>query len=118
MESHPLTNVLMCRHTVPKKIPSPLWRGCIKKVWEVDLLECPHCQAKMKIVSFITQREVGESNTLSPWADPGMKSRVSLMIDAPEELNEGVHAREGLRQLEKSCVVSGAPAESEFELAV
>jgi len=27
---------------------------CIKKVWEVDPLECPRCHAEMKIISFIT----------------------------------------------------------------
>ena len=30
----------------------------IKKVWEVDPLICPHCQAEMKILSFIVERKV------------------------------------------------------------
>ena len=38
----------------PRNIPSPTWRECIKKIWEVDPLICPHCQTEMKIVSFIT----------------------------------------------------------------
>jgi hypothetical protein len=25
----------------PRLIPSPTWRECIKKIWEVDPLECP-----------------------------------------------------------------------------
>jgi hypothetical protein len=37
----------------PKKIPSRTWRECIKKVWEVNPLECTNCGAEMKIVSFI-----------------------------------------------------------------
>jgi len=36
----------------PKKIPSPKWRECIKKVWEVDPLSCPKCGSEMKIISF------------------------------------------------------------------
>jgi hypothetical protein len=42
----------------PKKIPSPQWRECIKKVWEVDPLACPKCGNEMKIISFITKAEV------------------------------------------------------------
>lgn len=42
----------------PRRIPPPLWRECIKKVWEVDPLICPHCQAEMKIISFIVERKV------------------------------------------------------------
>lgn len=38
-----------------KKIPSRTWRGCIKKVWEVDPLECPKCGDEMKITSFIDE---------------------------------------------------------------
>lgn len=42
----------------PRHIPGKTWRECIKKVWEVDPLECPRCGAEMKIVSFITQAAV------------------------------------------------------------
>ena len=42
----------------PRRIPPPLWRDCIKKIWEVDPLACPHCQAEMKIISFIVERKV------------------------------------------------------------
>jgi len=42
----------------PRNIPSPTWRECIKKIWEVDPLICPHCQTEMKIVSFITDYAV------------------------------------------------------------
>jgi Putative transposase len=42
----------------PHRIPSKTWRECIKKVWEVDPLKCPRCQAEMKIISFITQPEI------------------------------------------------------------
>ena len=42
----------------PRKISPPLWRECIKKIWEVDPLECPHYNAEMKIISFIKERPV------------------------------------------------------------
>lgn len=42
----------------PRKIPPPTWRECIKKIWEVDPLECPHGKAEMKIISFINEPPV------------------------------------------------------------
>jgi len=42
----------------PKNIPSPQWRECIKKVWEVDPLTCPKCGSEMKIISFINETGV------------------------------------------------------------
>ena len=42
----------------PKKIPSPKWRECIRKVWEVDPLSCPKCGSEMKIISFINEADV------------------------------------------------------------
>ncbi len=57
----------------PRKIPTPTWRECtqrafevyayllrghIKKIWEVDPLKCPHCLGEMKIISFIKDRDV------------------------------------------------------------
>jgi len=41
----------------PRRIPPKTWRECIKKVWEVDPLECPKCHAEMKIISFITRSQ-------------------------------------------------------------
>jgi hypothetical protein len=42
----------------PKKILSLTWRNCIKKIYGIDLLECPRCGAEMRIVSFITEYAV------------------------------------------------------------
>jgi hypothetical protein len=43
-----------------KKIPPLIWRGCIKKVWDVDPLLCSHCCGLMKIVTlfFIYEHRV------------------------------------------------------------
>jgi len=42
----------------PRRIPPPTWRECIKKIWEVDPLECPKCHGEMKIISFITEKPI------------------------------------------------------------
>jgi len=42
----------------PRKIPSPSWRECIKKVWEVDPLICTKCGGEMRIISFIDEAQV------------------------------------------------------------
>ena len=42
----------------PKRIPQLIWRECIKKVWEVDPLTCPNCDAEMKLISFIYKKTV------------------------------------------------------------
>ena len=39
----------------PKKIPSLTWRNCIKKIYEIDPLECPKCGAELRIIAFITE---------------------------------------------------------------
>lgn len=40
------------------QIPPSKWRGCIKKIWEVDPLECPNCKGDMKIINFINERPI------------------------------------------------------------
>ncbi len=56
----------------PRKIPPPTWRECIKKIWEVDLLECPRCRSEMKIISFINERPVIKKilEHLKLWEEP------------------------------------------------
>jgi hypothetical protein len=41
-----------------KKVPPLMWRECIKKIYEVDPLHCPHCGGVMRIISFIYERKV------------------------------------------------------------
>lgn len=47
--------VLIITEPTQKKIPSKTWRECLKKVWDVDPLECPNCGGEMKIISFIDE---------------------------------------------------------------
>jgi len=45
----------LCFRVPAKNIPSPQWRECIKKVWELDPFHCPKCGSEMKIISFINE---------------------------------------------------------------
>jgi hypothetical protein len=37
----------------PKKTASLSWAECIKRVYEIDPLECPKCKGRMRIIAFI-----------------------------------------------------------------
>jgi hypothetical protein len=37
----------------PRATPSSAWAACIKRVYEIDPLECPKCQGRMRIVAFM-----------------------------------------------------------------
>jgi hypothetical protein len=37
----------------PSTPPAPTWRDCIKRIYEVDPLECPKCKNTMRIIAFI-----------------------------------------------------------------
>jgi hypothetical protein len=43
-----------------RRIPSKKWRELIKKVWEVDPLECPNCGGEMKVIALIDESAVIE----------------------------------------------------------
>jgi hypothetical protein len=79
------TDVLTITEPQQKKIPSKTWRECIKKVWEVEPLECPHCGGEMKIVSFIDKslliRRILEH--LNLW-----QVRIPRGLPPPEELED------------------------------
>jgi hypothetical protein len=53
-----MNEVIVVSGFKPKKIPQLMWRECIKKIWEVDPLLCPHCGSLMKLISFIYQHKV------------------------------------------------------------
>ena len=69
----------------PRRIPSPTWRECIKKIWEVDPLACPHCQAEMKIISFITEPKLVRKilEHLKLWVHPPASGRPPPARAAP-----------------------------------
>jgi hypothetical protein len=69
-----IIDVSECR---PPQIPSPQWRECIKKVWEVDPLSCPKYRNEMKIVSFINEVDVIRKilEHLGLWEDETLPER-------------------------------------------
>ena len=79
------TELLTITEPSIKKIPSKSWRECIKKVWEVDPLECPNCGGEMKIISFIDEslqvHRILEH--LNLWQD-----RITKGLPPPEELED------------------------------
>jgi hypothetical protein len=56
----PETKVIGGHGSVAKKAANSQWRALIQKIWEVDPLICGKCGSEMKIISFITEREVIE----------------------------------------------------------
>ena len=54
------TSAVMLMDPEERRIPSKKWRELIKKVWEVDPLECPNCGGEMKIIALIDERAVIE----------------------------------------------------------
>lgn len=52
------SQIIDIRKYKSKRIPSLMWRECIKKVWEVDPLTCPKCTGEMRVISFIYNKTV------------------------------------------------------------
>jgi hypothetical protein len=59
-KKNPSGGVLLMDSDAPRRIPSKKWRELIKKVWEVDPLECPNCGGEMKIIALIDEGAVIE----------------------------------------------------------
>ena len=58
----------------PPRKPSPFWASNIKRVYEIDPLECPKCGAQMKIVAFIHKlseiKKLTKHLGISDWKPP------------------------------------------------
>ncbi len=69
----------------PRRIPTPTWRECIKKIWEIDPLKCPHCKAEMKIISFISEPKLVRKilEHLKLWTTPPVSERLPPTRAAP-----------------------------------
>lgn len=43
----------------PHAAPAVSWAACMKRVFEIDPLECPRCKGTMRIIAFLTnEREI------------------------------------------------------------
>jgi hypothetical protein len=41
----------------PRPSPSVSWASCMKRIFEIDPLECPRCKGTMRIVAFLTNQQ-------------------------------------------------------------
>ena len=74
----------------PPRKPSS-WAACIKRIYEVDPLECPRCQGSMQIVAFIQDeyaiREIMKSQGIPDFRPP---PKIPKYIDTSEALDDVV----------------------------
>ena len=65
--------------------PAMLWADLLKRVFKIDIFECPRCQARMQKISVITRpkviREILECVGLPADSPPVHPSKVHLQID-------------------------------------
>ena len=68
----------------PTSTPSKTWAACMKKILEINPLECPKCKADMRIVAFLTDnREIKKimDNLGIPGPEPPKKIPVTKQPD-------------------------------------
>ncbi len=65
------------------------WAACIKRIYEIDPLECPKCKAQMRIIAFIQDehsiKEIMKSKGIADFRAP---PPIPKFIDASEALDE------------------------------
>ena len=65
------------------------WAACIKRVYEIDPLECPRCKAQMRIIAFIQdEHSIKEIMTSQGIADFRAPPSMLKFIDATEAIDE------------------------------
>ena len=65
------------------------WAACIKRVYEIDPLECPRCKAQMRIIAFIQdEHSIKEIMTSQGIADVRAPPSMLKFIDATEAIDE------------------------------
>jgi len=74
----------------PKTKPSSSWAACIKRIYEVNPLECPKCKAQMRIVAFLHDTKEIDKITASLGIPPFQKP--DPLPRAPPHHNSGDYA--------------------------
>ena len=67
----------------PSRKPSLTWAQCIKRVYEINPLECPKCKGTMRVVAFL-QDEVEISKIMGHLGIPKFKPPPKLPRAPPE----------------------------------
>jgi hypothetical protein len=65
------------------------WAACIKRIYEIDPLECPRCKAQMRIIAFI-QDEHSIKDIMKAQGIPDFQAPPPLLkfIDTTEAIDE------------------------------
>jgi hypothetical protein len=65
------------------------WAACIKRIYEIDPLECPKCKAQMRIISFIQdQHSIKDIMKAQGIPDFQAPPQIPKFIDAVEAIDE------------------------------
>ncbi len=67
----------------PRRLPSKKWRELIKKVWELDPMNCPQCGSEMRMVALIDDNEVIEKilRHLDLWPEEALPARATTQAN-------------------------------------
>jgi hypothetical protein len=72
-----------------REFPKSSWAACIKRIYEIDPLECPKCKAQMRIIAFIQDehsiKDIMKSQGIADFRAP---PPIPKFIDASEALDE------------------------------
>ena len=69
--------------TEPASATSSSWAACIKRVYEIDPLECPKCKGTMRIIAFITDEKT-LAGIMSSQGSPPFQPPKPLAQSPPE----------------------------------
>ncbi len=74
----------------PRRLPSKKWRELIKKVWEIDPMNCPRCGHEMKMIALIDENEVIEKilRHLGLWVEQSIPARAPPLPATAEYIHE------------------------------
>jgi hypothetical protein len=87
----------------PQEFTKSTWAACIKRIYEIDPLECPKCKSQMRIIAFI-QDEHSIKDI--------MKSQGIPDFQAPPPIPKFIDTTEALDEL--PCYDSFEPAPDDF----
>jgi len=76
-------------HVYKREFKRSAWAACIKRVYEIDPLECPTCKAQMRIIAFI-QDAHSIKDIMKAQGIPDFQAPPSIpkFIDAVEAIDE------------------------------
>ena len=87
----PINPVQISSIPEPEAKPSSSWAACIKRIFEVDPLECPKCKGAMRIVAFIQDstaiKKIMQSQNIPDFRPPEPLPRAPPCNPFPDDLD-------------------------------